>query len=77
MQKKSLNHNSSQSTLNDDYHIYTDGGYFEKQDIGGWGLVIFKNNQEVLRDSGWQRQTSSLEMELFAAQKALEHIAVI
>ncbi|HHS99935.1 MAG TPA: ribonuclease HI [Thiomicrospira sp.] len=55
-------------------HIYTDGGYFEKMDIGGWGLVIYKNDVELYRDSGWQKQTSSLEMELVAAQKALEHV---
>lgn len=60
--------------IHDNYHIYTDGGYFEKLDVGGWGLVIFKNDQEILRDSGWQKQTSSLEMELYAAKKALEHI---
>ncbi|MEA1989974.1 MAG: ribonuclease H [Pseudomonadota bacterium] len=56
------------------YHIYTDGGYFEKHDIGGWGLVIFENDKEVYRASGWQKQTSSLEMELVAAHKALEHV---
>jgi len=56
------------------FHIYTDGGYFEKHDIGGWGLVIFENDKEVYRASGWQKQTSSLEMELVAAHKALEHV---
>jgi len=55
-------------------HIYTDGGYFEKLDVGGWGLVIYENNQEIYRDSGWQRQTSSLEMELFAAHQALKQL---
>ena len=56
------------------FHIYTDGGYFEKHDIGGWGLVIFENDKEVYRASGWQKQTSSLEMEMVAAHKALEQI---
>jgi len=56
----------------DCYQIYTDGGYFEKQDIGGWGFVIFKNGQEFIQNSGSQKQTSSLEMELIAAKKALE-----
>ncbi|GAB6070476.1 ribonuclease HI [Thiomicrorhabdus hydrogeniphila] len=82
MQTTLFNQNSDQSikhqnALLDDYQIYTDGGYFEKLDIGGWGFVIFKNDQEVLRDSGWQKQTSSLEMELFAAQKAIEKINAI
>lgn len=54
------------------FKIYTDGGYFEKQDLGGWGFVVFHNDQELYRDSGWKKQTSSLEMELLAAQKALQ-----
>lgn len=54
------------------FQIYTDGGYFEKQDIGGWGFVLFQDDQELYRDSGWKKQTSSLEMELIAAQKALQ-----
>jgi len=81
MQKTPFNQNvvsnKNHNTLKDDYHIYTDGGYFEKLDIGGWGFVIFKNDQEILRDSGWQKQTSSLEMELYAAQKAIEKISAI
>ncbi len=55
-------------------HIYSDGGYFEKQNIGGWGAVIFKNNQEHMRLSGWQKITSSLEMELTAACNALHQL---
>ena len=54
--------------------IYTDGGYFEKLDIGGWGSVIFKQNQEIERVSDWQKQTSSLEMELKAAVNALDQL---
>jgi len=55
-------------------HIYSDGGYFEKQDIGGWGSVIFEQEQELFRLSDWQRHTSSLEMELQGALKALESL---
>ncbi|WP_158660976.1 ribonuclease H [Thiomicrorhabdus sp. Milos-T2] len=62
------------NVVNSKVTIYTDGGYFEKIDIGGWGLVIFENDKEVYRDSGWQRQTSSLEMELTAARNALEYL---
>lgn len=54
------------------FDIYTDGGYFEKKDIGGWGWVIYKNNQELSRGNGFKKQTSSLEMELFAAQQAIQ-----
>lgn len=52
--------------------VYTDGGYFEKQDLGGWGAVIFKQDQEIERESDWQKKTSSLEMELMAAVSALD-----
>ena len=52
--------------------IYTDGGYFEKLDIGGWGSVIFQQDKEIQRVSDWQKQTSSLEMELKAAVSALD-----
>ncbi|WP_373017192.1 ribonuclease H [Thiomicrorhabdus sp.] len=54
--------------------VYTDGGYVAKQDIGGWGVVIIDQNNQHQRFSGWQRHTSSLEMELQAAVHALEHI---
>lgn len=56
-------------------HIYSDGGYFEKKDTGGWAFVIYADNKELYRHSGWQKQTSSLEMELMAALQALEHLA--
>lgn len=56
------------------FHIYTDGGYLEKHDLGGWGVVIFENDNEVYRASGWQKNTSSLEMEMVAANKALEQL---
>lgn len=66
-------HSPSQTPLitQNHYQIYTDGGYFEKLNIGGWGFVIFKNDQEIYRDSYWQKDTSSLEMELIAANNAL------
>lgn len=54
--------------------IYTDGGYFEKLDVGGWGSVIFQQNKEIERLSDWQKQTSSLEMELKAAVSALNRL---
>lgn len=54
--------------------IYTDGGYFENLDIGGWGSVIFQQNAESERLSDWQKQTSSLEMELKAAVNALDRL---
>lgn len=61
-------------------HIYTDGGYVAKNDIGGWGVVITEhidNRQNTHHYSGHQRQTSSLEMELTAAVRGLEQIIEI
>ncbi|MDG6772941.1 ribonuclease HI [Thiomicrorhabdus sp. ZW0627] len=55
-------------------NIYTDGGYVEKKDVGGWGIVIIAPDNRQLRFSGSQRNTSSLEMELKAAVHALEEI---
>ena len=57
------------------FDIYTDGGYFHKKDMGGWACVIYKNNQEIFRNSGFKKQTSSLEMELMAAHQALSSLA--
>lgn len=54
--------------------IYTDGGYFEKHDMGGWGSVMFEQDREIDRASDWQKQTSSLEMELKAAVMGLEKL---
>ncbi|VAW50037.1 Ribonuclease HI [hydrothermal vent metagenome] len=39
-------------------HIYSDGSYFEKQNIGGWGAVIFKATPSQKIDT---RVPSSLE----------------
>lgn len=72
-----VNSDCDSNTMKTVYSIYTDGGYFEKQDIGGWGLVIFQDDKEIHRASGWQKKTSSLEMELTAAQKALEFLPEI
>jgi ribonuclease HI len=64
-------------------HIYSDGSYFEKNKIGGWGVVIFKSAptsqdplpasfQETSRISGHKKDSCSLEMELIAADKGLQ-----
>lgn len=51
--------------------IYTDGGYFRQHQLGGWGWVMFVNQQEILRAAHAKTSNSSLEMELLAAQQAL------
>lgn len=58
----------------DTIDIYTDGGYFEKIRVGGWSWVIYKNRTEFSRNFGSKSRTSSLEMELTAANQALEYL---
>ncbi|WP_178862413.1 ribonuclease H family protein [Thiomicrorhabdus cannonii] len=55
--------------------IYTDGGYEARQDKGGWGVVFTNQTAEQITLHGHASQTSSLEMELTAAVKALEWLA--
>lgn len=67
-------------------HIYCDGGYEAHNDTGGWAYIVYQRKanqtqsikrlnpsdyQEIKRNSGWQKHTSSLEMELQAAYQAL------
>jgi len=53
--------------------IFTDGGYLERHNIGGWSWVIYRNQIECSRAHGSKQTTTSLEMELTAAQQALEY----
>ena len=58
-------------------HIYSDGSYFEKNKMGGWGVVLFEATSslhEISRLSGSKNNTCSLEMELTAANKALQSL---
>ena len=58
-------------------HIYSDGSYFEKNKTGGWGAVLFEassSQHEISRISGSKNDTCSLEMELTAANNALESL---
>lgn len=55
--------------------IYTDGGYDSRRDLGGWAVVITNQGNERLTFQGQARHTSSLEMELTAAVRALEWLA--
>ena len=53
-------------------NIYTDGACSGNPGIGGWGVVILDNNEEVLLNGGDQKTTNN-KMELTAAIKALEY----
>ncbi len=51
-------------------NIYTDGACSGNPGIGGWGVVILINKQEILLNGGDQLTTNN-KMELTAAIKAL------
>ena len=53
-------------------NIYTDGACSGNPGIGGWGVVILVNQQEILLNGGDQLTTNN-KMELTAAIKALEY----
>lgn len=52
--------------------IYTDGTYFQQQNLGGWGFVCFQAQRQIDHAHGQQLSRSSLEMEIYAVIKALE-----
>jgi len=64
----------SSPSLNAKIELYSDGGYISTKNIGGWGAVIFKDNQPYFTEFGCRKNTSSLEMELQAAVMALEMV---
>ena len=53
-------------------NIYTDGACSGNPGVGGWGVVILTNKQEILLNGGDQLTTNN-KMELTAAIKALEY----
>ena len=55
--------------------IYTDGACSGNPGIGGWGVVILVNKQEILLNGGDQLTTNN-KMELTAAIKALEYFEI-
>lgn len=52
--------------------IYTDGGCNPNPGVGGWGLVVYQDGQEVWTDCGGEMETTNNRMELTAIIKALE-----
>ena len=53
-------------------NIYTDGACSGNPGIGGWGVVILVNKQEILLNGG-DHITTNNKMELTAAIRALEY----
>ena len=56
------------------YTVYTDGACSGNPGPGGWGAVIFDNNNKQKNISGSEKNTTNNRMELSAAIKALEKI---
>ena len=53
-------------------NIYTDGACSGNPGIGGWGVVILDNGEEIQLNGG-NHNTTNNKMELTAAIKALEY----
>ena len=58
------------------YTIYTDGACSGNPGPGGWGAVIFDNNNKQKNISGSEKNTTNNRMELSAAIMALKKIKV-
>ena len=56
------------------YTIYTDGACSGNPGPGGWGAVIFDNDNNQKNISGSEKNTTNNRMELLAAIMALEEI---
>ncbi len=56
-------------------NIYTDGACSGNPGMGGWGVVILYNKNEILLNGGDQHTTNN-KMELTAAIKALEYFEI-
>ena len=56
------------------YIIYTDGACSGNPGPGGWGAVIFDNNNKQTNISGGEKYTTNNRMELSAAIMALKKI---
>jgi ribonuclease HI len=56
------------------YTIYTDGACSGNPGPGGWGVVIFDNNNKQKNISGSEKNTTNNRMELSAAIMALKKI---
>jgi ribonuclease HI len=58
------------------YTIYTDGACSGNPGPGGWGAVIFDNDNKQKNISGSEKNTTNNRMELSAAIMALEEVNI-
>lgn len=56
------------------YTMYTDGAYSSTRDQGGVGIIILKDEKEILRYSNMYKRTTNNQMELGAIIIALRMI---
>ena len=54
-------------------NIYTDGACSGNPGVGGWGVVIIKDNEKPIYINGGHLNTTNNQMELIAAIKALKY----
>ena len=60
--------------MKNSYIAFTDGAYSSTRDQGGLGIIILKNNKEVLRYSNMYKNTTNNQMELGAIIIALRMV---
>ena len=60
--------------IRDRINIYTDGACSGNPGIGGWGVVIFINNNDSIKLHGGSKNTTNNQMELLAPIQALKKI---
>ena len=54
--------------------IYTDGSCLNNPGNGGWAAII-NNNGDIVKISGYEKETTNNKMELMATIKALQKIS--
>ena len=54
-------------------NIYTDGACSQNPGIGGWGVIIVKNNNKIIKINGGSSYTTNNKMELTATIEALKY----
>ena len=60
--------------MTNNYIVYTDGAYSPKNDIGGIGFIIYKDNNKVCAFSKPYKHTTNQRMEQMACIVALHSI---
>lgn len=53
------------------YHVFADGASIPNPGLGGWGIVAYRDGQEIYSDSGGDAETTNNAMELTAVQRAI------